>query len=123
LRERAERTLKAFGDELDQRPSAHTSMLCALDLLLNGVREIVITGPTLKSMGEMKSEVFRNFIPDKVVLVATRGSFEGLSKLTSLVEGRKPRSKPRAFVCQNFTCKLPADSVEMLREQLQPLRH
>ena len=122
FRETAERALKAFGDELDQRPSSHSAMLCALDLFLNGAREIVITGPSLKSVDEMKAEVFRTFAPDKVVLTATSESFEKLSSYSTLLEGRKPRSKSRAFICQNFTCKLPADSVETLRDQLLPVK-
>ena len=122
FRDVAERTLKAFGGELDQRPSAHTTMLSALDLFLNGAREVVITGPSPSSVGDMKAEVYRSFVPDRVVLSATSDSFESLSKLTTLLEGRKPQRKAVAYVCQNFNCKLPADSVEKLREQLSPAK-
>jgi len=117
-RDAAERTLKAFADELERQPSAHAVMLQGLDLILNGTREIVITAPTAKAAGEMKTEVYRTFIPDKVVLTVTPGSYEELSRVSTLLEGRKPRQKARAFVCQNFVCKLPADSVEALRSQL-----
>ena len=93
-------------------------MLSALDLLLNGVREIVITAPSLKEAHEMQAEVFRSYAPDKVVMVATPASFPALSRASRLLEGREPGARPRAFVCHGFACDLPADSVEALREQL-----
>ena len=118
LRDSAERTLRAFAGEIEKQPSAHAVMLQGLDLILNGSREIVISAPTAKAAEEMKAEVYRTFIPDKVVLAATPGSYGRLSRISSLLDGREPKSKARAFVCQNFACKLPADSVEALRRQL-----
>jgi len=94
-------------------------MLSALDLLLNGTKEIVISSPTAKASSEMTAEVFNPYIPDKVVIVATAKTYDSISGLSRLVEGRKPSAKPRAFVCHNFACKLPADSVESLRAQLE----
>ncbi len=119
-RRAAERTLGSFGQEIGQRPSAHTLMLTALDLLLNGTREIVISAASAKTASTMKEEVFRRFMPDKVVLVTTPKTFERLRHSSGLLEGRKPGARPRAFVCRDFTCKLPADSVEALRAQLGP---
>jgi uncharacterized protein YyaL (SSP411 family) len=116
----AERALKAFGQEIAQRPSAHTYMLAALDLILNGVKEIVISAPGMKTAEPMIDEVFGRFIPDKVVIVLTSDNYARLSRLSSLVEGRRPTAKARAFVCQNFTCYLPAGSIQALRTQLAP---
>ncbi|HEY6282579.1 MAG TPA: thioredoxin domain-containing protein [Nitrososphaerales archaeon] len=115
---RAERTLKWAAKDIDLRPSAHAVMLVALDLLLNGVREIVVTAPSKSGAAEMKSEIFREFLPDRVLLVATAATYGELSKVSGLLEDRVPGRKARAFVCQNFACKLPADSAEALRAQL-----
>ena len=117
-REVAERTLKAFAGEVERQPSAHAVMLQGLDMILNGTREIVISAPTVKAANEMKAEVYRTFIPDRVVLTATRASYDRLAKVSTLLAGRKPLMHARAFVCQNFACKLPADSVAALRSQL-----
>ena len=117
-RDAAERALRAFAGELESQPSAHAVMLQGLDLMLNGTREIVISAPTADAAGEMKAEVYRTFAPDKVVLAATAESYDRLSRVSTLLAGRAPGRKARAFVCQNFTCKLPADSVEALRRQL-----
>jgi hypothetical protein len=117
-REAAERTLKAFAGEMERQPTAHAVMLQGLDLILNGTREIVISAPTAKAADEMKAEVYRTFIPYKVVLAAIPESYDRLSKVSTLLVGRKPQRQARAFVCQNFTCGLPAHSVEALRSQL-----
>ena len=118
FRDAAERTLKAFGGELGREPSAHAVMLTALDLFLNGVNEIVITAPTPKEANEFRAEAFRSFVPDKVVLTATADTYARLSGMTTLLDGRRATGKPRAFVCRNFTCKVPAVSVEAFRAQL-----
>jgi uncharacterized protein YyaL (SSP411 family) len=117
-RKKAEGTLKAFGGEIERNPTSHTFMLAALDLIVNGVREVVITAPTAKEAASMRAEVFRRFIPDKVVAIATTKTFDELSELSALLEGRRPSKGARAYVCRNFACKLPADSTETLREQL-----
>jgi hypothetical protein len=117
-RKAAERTLRSFARELGEQPTAHTSMLTALDFLLHGASEIVITTPTRKTAQDFKAETFRTFIPDKVVLAATAETYDELSGLSTLLEGRRPNGRARAFVCQNFSCKLPAESVEELRSQL-----
>ena len=114
----AERTLKWAAKEIDLRPSAHAVMLVALDLLLNGVKEIVVTAPSEAGAAEMRSEIFRVFVPDRVLLVATAETYDELSKISGLLEDRVPGRKARAFVCQNFVCKLPADSTEALRAEL-----
>ncbi len=118
FRKAAERTLRFFGSDLERSPSSHAVMLGALDLLLNGTKEIVISSKTLKGAEELKAETFRSFLPDKVVLVATSATFEKLSRMSTLLEGREPRAKARAFVCENFACKVPAETAESLREQL-----
>jgi uncharacterized protein YyaL (SSP411 family) len=114
----AEKCLRTFSGEIDRQPSAHAAMLAGLDLALYGTREVVITAPTAKAAEKMKREVFRTFIPDKVLLLATAETYGRLSKVSALLEGRKPHQKARAFVCKNFTCKLPAETVEALRSQL-----
>ncbi len=119
FRKAAERTLTSFAGELDRQPSAHTTMLASLDLLLHGAREIVVSAPGEKSAAEFRAEIFRTFIPDKVVLTATNRNFDELSRLSSLLAGRRPAGRTRAFVCQNFACRMPADSIQALRAQLE----
>ncbi len=117
-RDAAEQAVKSFAGEIERQPTAHAVMLQALDLLFNGMKEVVISAPSKAAAREMLEETFRAFIPDKVVITATTETFRGLSGVSNLLEGREPGKKARAFVCRNNSCKLPADSVEALRGQL-----
>ena len=117
-RRAAEKTLRAFAGDVDGRPGSHAYMLTALDLVVNGAREVVITAPSEEAAEPMRNAVFRNFVPDRVLLSATPGTYAVLAKLSSLLEGRRPSFRPRAYVCQNFTCKLPVESARALSSQL-----
>jgi len=118
----SERVLRAFGREIEQQPSGHANMLVVLDMLLNGMIEVVITSKARADAVELTREVWHRFLPNKVVLSADTGSYGQLSQLTTCLEGRRPRAKPRAYVCRNFTCKLPADDADSLRLQLSEIR-
>ena len=115
----AERTLKCFGGRLEAQPTGHTTMLSALDLLLNGARQVVITAPSPEDALEMRRVAFSGYVPDKVVVTATSRTYEELSKMSALLEERTPGRKARAFVCLNSVCKLPAETAEELGRQLR----
>jgi len=118
LRGMGERTLTSFGKDIEQQPSGHTNMLIVLDMLRNGMTEVVIISRDTKDALELTKEVWRGFLPNKAVLLADSECYARLSKMSNLLEGRKPMARPKAYVCRNFTCKLPAENAESLRVQL-----
>lgn len=118
FRKAADRTVKAFAGEIERHPMAHTKMLAVLDLLVNGTREVVITAPAEKDARPMREAALGLYAPDLVLITATNKTYPVLAGLCALLEGRRPGSKARAYVCQNFACKVPADSVEVLTSQL-----
>jgi len=120
LKKLASETLKVFAREMDRQPAGHAWMLTGLDLLLNGMKEIVITAPDKGSARAMTKVLAESFLPNKATLVATPANFKELAPLTPLLEGRSPGRTPVAFVCENFTCKLPAKSAAALTAQLAP---
>ena len=117
-RKAADRTVRFFSTDIERNPAGHATMLTALDLLLNGVREVVVSTRTNGEAEALMTEVNRPFLPDKVVMKATSKTYPELSKLSSLLEGRSPTARPRAYVCRNAACLLPAESPKALREQL-----
>jgi uncharacterized protein YyaL (SSP411 family) len=120
LREVAEKTFNFFGGALDDHPSEHDYMAGAVDSFLNGMKEVVITAPDREAATEMTETVSERFLPNSVTVVATSAGYGRLSRLTPLLEGRVPGKKAMAYVCENFSCKLPADSSATLRAQLEP---
>ena len=117
-REKAERTVRAFGKDVSESPASHTGILVALDLMINGMREIVVSAPKAAEGERMVAEVYRKFAPDRVLVQATPETYQALAELTSLLEGREPTAEPRAYVCRNFACKLPAATPQELAAQL-----
>ena len=117
-RQKGEETIRYFGRDVEDNPAGHACMLMALDLLTNGVREIVISARDAKASNAMREVVHSRFMPDRVLMVTTEKSHPRLLRLSRLVDRREPSARPRAFVCQNLACKLPADSPEALEAQL-----
>jgi hypothetical protein len=115
----ARKTIARFGSELEDQPAAHAYMMSALDLLLNGVKEVVITAPSLEKASEMVGVVRSGYAPNVVLVQAVPGNYENLTKLSSLLEGRRPGTRAVAYVCENSACKVPANSASELRAQLR----
>ena len=115
LREKAEATLKAFGDSMESSPFSHTYMLCALDFWF-GSKEVVVAGPMReKPVLEMVREIQRRFLPTKVVALADGGAPE----IASLTEGKTEiDGGPAVYICENFACKSPITQLEALKKQL-----
>ncbi len=119
FRKRAEETIKAFYDSLENEAVSHTFMLVALDFLLSSPREIVIAfGENGKGASAMVNEVHRRFIPNKVLLVLSEDADE-LEKVSSIVAGKRAlKGNSTAYICQNFACKKPIIELEELKSAL-----
>jgi uncharacterized protein YyaL (SSP411 family) len=119
--ERARKTIDAFAATLSHFPSAMPQMLVAIDYSLSKPRQIVIAGK--KDSPETKAilrEVHRHFLPDTILLLADGA--EGQKYLGDKNEGIRAMSmvdgKPAAYVCENFTCKVPVTDPKALSELL-----
>jgi uncharacterized protein YyaL (SSP411 family) len=123
LQKVAEKTLVNFRMRLEEQPASHACMMSALDTLLNGSNQVVITASQREEVGPMQAEVTKAYLPATEVVVADSEGYDELLKLSPLLEGRKPGPLPTAYVCENFVCKIPAKSPEELRKQLSALGH
>ncbi|MDQ1403366.1 MAG: uncharacterized protein QOG03_1682 [Actinomycetota bacterium] len=85
-------------------PAAFTHALGAVDLVLSGPTEIVITG----DRPDLLQPVREHFLPNAVLAW-------GQPYDSPLWEGREP---DRAYVCHDYTCQLPASDIETLLRQL-----
>lgn len=98
-RERAEKTVNSFKEDLDRYPSAQTTLLMAIDWLKGPAREIVVAGPGEEAL---LAKIRGTFLPTSIVARA-----DGKSKLP-LLEGKGPvGGKAAAYVCENMACKAP----------------
>ena len=117
-RDTAERAVKRFMTEVQQSPSSHANLLAGIDLLSGGCKEVVITGKTSSAVEKMRSAVSTTYHPDAVVLAATSETYEELLPMTGLLRDRPLQAKARAYVCRNFSCKLPSSTPEELLARL-----
>ena len=118
-RQRAERVLRLYYDSMEKHPFGMTEMLSALDLYLQGPKEIVFVGqgqdPAMKEiLGKLRSL----YLPDMTLqLVDPAGP---PAKGFPLLQGKSQiDGKPTAYVCRNFSCSPPVTGWEELRVLLE----
>ncbi|MDQ3625088.1 MAG: thioredoxin domain-containing protein, partial [Verrucomicrobiota bacterium] len=122
LRERGEKTIGAFADQLNRVPTALPQMLCALDASLGKPRQIVIAGPRDGAdTRALLRQVHSRYLPNKVLLLADAGTGQKwLGERLEFLRTVGPiEGKAAAYVCENFVCQLPTNDPAKLRELLQ----
>ncbi|MGH2574952.1 MAG: thioredoxin domain-containing protein, partial [Ignavibacteria bacterium] len=117
LFDKAYKSLLYFSAKMSQQPYAMPQMLCALDYFLHNPKQIIISGDRTSSLTkEMIREVHKRFLPGKILIFAN-GSTE--NKLIPFLSNIVSKSdKTTAYVCENYTCKLPARDISEFKKQL-----
>ncbi|MBS1858556.1 MAG: thioredoxin domain-containing protein [Acidobacteria bacterium] len=117
LRDSAGRALRAFGSRLSHVPVAIPRMLSACEWIEAGAREIVITG---EDAGALVEAVRARFVPHRILLRTDASSRDRVAALApwaapmGAAEGRAA-----AYVCRDYTCKLPVSDPSGLSELIQ----
>jgi uncharacterized protein len=105
------RVLRLFAQPALRHPHTFGHLLRALDFQLADTREVALVGAEL---GQLAATVRERFRPHLVLAGGPEGSEEpALLRGRTTVEGR-----PAAYVCENFTCKLPVTAPAELANQL-----
>lgn len=112
-------SLKAFSGKIEKMPYAMPQMLIALDWYLHKPKQIIIAGKNNDETAyRMKQELFSRFIPDKIVVMLQPDA--AASSVTFASKIVKPADTTRAYICENFTCKLPVNNVKDFVNMLEP---
>lgn len=113
----AERAVEAFSSRLTQTPTGVPQMLCVYMQQLLPPRQVVIAGDRGSNATQaMIALAQRTFQPNAAVLLAD----PGLARYGEAYGGMTPvDGEPAAYVCENFTCKLPVTDVEELADVLR----
>ncbi|MDB6027791.1 MAG: hypothetical protein JWM68_4014, partial [Verrucomicrobiales bacterium] len=109
-KEAAEKSLRHFGNRLQQLPQAVPHMLLALDYLLDEPKRVVIVGdPKQTQTKQLIQAAHSVYQPNKVVL-GTTGPVEEFAKTLPT------KDAPVVFLCTGTACQPPTkDSVVMAR--------
>ena len=119
--EHGEQVFKAFSERLRQSPASLTALLAAFDFWIGPTREIVIAGNRQR---EDTKEMFRlvrsRFSPNTVFLFHKGNNTDSaiyeivpFIKYQTVIDG-----KATVYVCQNYVCKQPVNTVEALEKLL-----
>jgi len=103
--------LALFGKPAIQHPDAFAHLLRALDFHLAPTREVALVGGELDELAGVVRE-------RPLFHLVLAGGREGTEQ-PPLLQGRAAvDGRPAAYVCENFTCRLPVAAAEELRNLL-----
>ncbi len=120
--ESAQRTLAAFASRLSLAPVAIPQMLTACEFLLGEPREIILAGQhDSAEMRALLRELHTRFVPSRVVLlVDSVETQQALAAGIPSIQSMNPlEGRARAYVCRNYTCRLPVTEPAEFAELIQ----
>ncbi len=117
MERRASEALRSVRQLMMTFPTAAGTWLGALDFYLSRPKEVaIIGGRDDAETGSLLAEVYRNYVPNRILLCASEGD-DGAG-LPLLAERRKIDGKATAYVCENYVCQLPVTDPQALARLL-----
>lgn len=115
-----EKQIDAFSSEIQRYPSAYSFFLSALFNYYNFAQsyEIIITGRE-NEVFNARNNILQEYIPNKTIISLTEKNQKELREIIPHLTNYKVDEKLKIFVCSNFICKNPVDSVEEALEVLK----
>jgi len=119
--DRIERTLRLFGQRLEQMGRAVPMMAAALSTYLAGLQQIVIVeGDRGDEADALESALGRQYLPFAITLRAARDRQRALGGSLPFLAAMQPiGGRAAAYVCQDFTCRQPITSADALEQELK----
>jgi uncharacterized protein YyaL (SSP411 family) len=113
--------LRLLADQIRRYPSAFSWALCAVDYYLSTPTEVVIVGPGDSSeFAEFSSAFWTTYLPNRVLVNAQDA--KAAATMVPLLEGRTNSDVARAYICESYTCRIPAETVAEFEQQLASIR-
>jgi len=116
---RAVATMRSVREGMARAPQGLGQWLCALDFYLSTPKEIAVVGPWENlATQSLLEQVHGRYMPNKVVVGYDPAVAQNPEEFALLEDKYMVDGKPSAFVCQNYSCLLPATDAEALADQL-----
>jgi len=112
--------LNAFAKHLNRGSSGYSMMMQAADFAFGPSYEVLVFGDEKnKDTQKMLEDIQSIYMPNRVVVYGKSGTKE-LKNIIPFVGFYSPAEdgKPRVYVCQNFSCKLPTSDFSVVKKQL-----
>jgi hypothetical protein len=120
--EKGRQCTEAFSSAIQAQPQMLPQMLCAWDQAQAKPQQVIVSGQRGRDDTDaMLSAVHAEYEPGRVVLLADDGGNEKyLSRFLPFITDMEMfDEKATAYVCKDFSCKMPVNSVEELKLQLR----
>ncbi len=116
---RATTVLRILREPLSHYPSAFGRALCALDFYLSSPQEIAIIGKRdAPDTQALRREVWKRFLPNKVVAQAAAQDERATQLVPLLRERPMIEGQATAYVCEHYSCRKPVTKAAELSAQL-----
>jgi uncharacterized protein YyaL (SSP411 family) len=121
FKEKAERTLLAFGELLQKQPAVMPQMVAAYDFSIDKPIQIIITGrrddPGTQAI---LREVNSCFLPNKIIILLDGGEEQmKLSELNPFYASFSMQGgKATAYICRDYVCQLPTSDIATITKML-----
>lgn len=118
-RERAERTLLAFGEALEKGALECPVLAQALDFYLDAPKQIVLVSLRDGDGRDLEHVIQNTFVPNRVLVRAREQHTDTLKERVPVVEHKRAlRGRATAYVCRAMACKKPTSDPGELWQQL-----
>jgi uncharacterized protein YyaL (SSP411 family) len=121
-RDSAEKALQAFGPRMEAAPHAVPQMITAFQFSRSTPQQVVVAGGRdLSKTRKMIELLHKQFAPNRIVLlIDSPETREKLATVLPMVkEMAMAAGDTTAYVCENYTCRLPTSDMEEFRELLK----
>ena len=117
--QKADTMNKLFSEQVSRAPTGFGQLLQALDFQLGTSFEVTIAGEKESTDTQnMLKELHHSFVPNKIV-VFNDPEESRITKLAPYTENQDMKDeKATAYVCKNYSCKAPTNSVKEMMEEL-----
>ena len=112
--------IESFGKKINRYGPAYSNNLMAIDFIQGPSYEIVIIGNNSKNIDLVLKEL-NSFKHDRKVIIKVNDSNRNeLIKIIPFIDNFPDHtdSKPWIYVCKNFSCDLPTQDIEKVKELL-----
>ncbi len=118
--EKADQVFAAFSRQIEHAPETLPQMISAVDFALSKPRQVVIAGDHARQDTQaLLSVVNQRYLPNKVLFLVDDASAQQLAGWLPFIQGmRAIDGKATAYVCENYTCKLPTTDPERVAAML-----
>jgi uncharacterized protein YyaL (SSP411 family) len=118
--DRIERTLRLFGARLERFGRAVPMMAAALSTYHAGVQQVIVVRPSGSvSADGLGRALASQYLPFAIALTVTPEQQRALGAAMPLVASLLPvEGATAAYVCRNFTCRLPVTTAAGLEKEL-----